>query len=75
MIDKIIKKSIKRSCNINEIIAIIESNYKGPNPELFIKTLLSEISQLYSINEVRNYSLILLDKISELSPKLLKKLI
>jgi hypothetical protein len=57
-----IKKNIKKSQNINEMLMFMDIFYKGPNPELFSKTLYKEVLLLNNNEEVKDYLLDIIDK-------------
>jgi hypothetical protein len=56
-----IKKNIKKSQNINEMLMFMEVFYKGPNPEMFNKTLRIEVMELNN-DLAKDFLISLLDK-------------
>jgi hypothetical protein len=57
-----IKKNIKKSQNINEMLMFMEIFYKGPNPDMFNKSLHKEVFELKNNESVKDYLLSLIDK-------------
>lgn len=65
-----VRRAIKRSGNINEMQALVESIYDGPNPELFTKSL-TYVTRGFipiNINQARDCLLDVVDKLEKLPP-------